>query len=180
MHKPKTSPDDQVTPRKFKIGRRATALKNMPTFRKEAQELIDKVLAEGGSNPVWGAGVFVRHIVFGLFRSVSLCGRFVGDVSTAPMPTLIGVPCPTCIRLWNRAMDRRNIDIEATNEKAITKLSDELDELLGTTGIDAAVSRLRALGGNRALRKAVLDRLDERGVDLRGMLARRVKPCDWI
>ena len=62
----------------------------------------------------------------------------------------------------------------AVGQKAVTKLTDELDILVGSGGIDAAGARLREADCGRRLRKAALDRLEERGVGLRGMLAARV------
>ena len=64
------------------------------------------------------------------------------------------------------SLDKRTI-------KLAPDLADELDLLIGSGGIDAAGARLREAGCGRRLKNAALDRLDERGVGLRGMLAAR-------
>ena len=158
---------------KRKRGGLATALWNIPAFRGEARELLGRRMAGGRVKQVWGAGAFARHIVFGLLDPVSICGRFVGEVSTNPMPTPIGVPCPTCVRVWNRALSRHAPGTGSVGQKAVDALADELDLLVGSGGIDAAMSRLLEADCGPALRNAALDLLDERGVGLRGMLAAR-------
>lgn len=136
------------------------------SFRKEAEELLARRLESGYSHPTWGAGLFQRHIVFGIFEPISLCGRHVGDVSTEPMPTLIGVPCHRCISMWNRAMDVHNERIEATNEAAISSFADKLDDLIGDGDLDGFRSAWRELNDQRPLQRAVTDRLIERGIDV--------------
>ena len=62
------------------------------------------------------------------------------------------------------SLDKRTI-------KLAPDLADELDLLVGSGGIDAAAARLRE--ADPGLRNAALDLLEERGVELRGMLAAR-------
>ena len=147
-------------------GRRVGGLKDRREINSEIDLLLTERLAKGGARPIWGAGAFTRHMVLGIFEPVSLCGRYVGAISTEPMPTLIGVACPKCVRRWNAAMDVHNAEIEAANEKAITDLADELDTLLGAGQLDAFLDRWKKMSENRPLRTAVKDRLDERGVEL--------------
>ena len=65
------------------------------------------------------------------------------------------------------SLDKRTI-------KLAPDLADELDLLVGSGGIDAAMARLLEADCGPALRNAALDRLEERGVGLRGMLSARV------
>lgn len=157
--------------RKHVVGRPIASPLRMPAVRREIRERLDEKMAKGFDTGVWGKGVFMRHVALGLFEHVSLCGRFIGSTNTAAMPTLIGMCCPRCMRIWNRAMDVHNAAIEAENENAISTLAGEMAELVKTGDVTAARVRWND-GTTRALRAAVLDRLNERGLDLTTELAR--------
>lgn len=148
-------------------GRRIAPLWKMGTVRRDADSLIAKKLADGLTSPVWAAGAFTRHIAFGFFQPVSLCGRHVGSTSTEPMPTPIGVACPTCIRVWNRAMDVHNETVDETNESAISEKADEFDTLIGSDDVDAVRTQWTDLFlNNRRLALLVRERLQERDIDI--------------
>jgi hypothetical protein len=105
------------TPAKYTVGHRIRA---RGTSRRQLnKELLEHIEATTRGHAVYGAGAFTRHIVFDIFTPISYCGRFTGDTSTAPMPTLIGVVCRTCQRRWNAAIDRRNELIEAENDQLV-------------------------------------------------------------
>lgn len=134
-------------------------------IRQQVGDLLDANFRKGRTVPVYGEGVFVSHLVFGLFEPVTLCGRFAGATSTSPLRTLIGVTCRRCDAVWNEAMDRNEDYFESRIEQRVAELADELDQALGEGGEREAWSRWHELRENRALRDRVAARLDERGVD---------------
>jgi hypothetical protein len=151
-------------------GRRIQNFTSLRKLRPELDGILDRKMARGGTAVWWGRGVFVRHIALGLLEPISLCARYVGQVSSAPMPTLIGVTCRTCESIWNAAITRNNLLVETANEKAICELADELDHLIGAGETIAVITRWHELYDERELRTAVRARLDERGVDLQAVL----------
>lgn len=142
-------------------GRRIAA----PWDREARAELDAVISAKTAMSPLWGKGMFSRHIVLGFFEPVSYCGRYVGDISTSPMPTLIGVVCPTCARVWNRAMDVRNARIEAGNRDVITRYRAQFVDLYEAGDLeDFRALWRKEVRDNKALRDGLEPELAERGI----------------
>lgn len=155
MSKPDTTP-----------GRRIAAFRHRKAIRRDVDARLAKSMADGRTTPIFGAGFLVNHAALGLFTRVSLCGRFLGDLSSQRLPTLWGVPCRRCTHIWNAAMARNDLVTEAANEVAISTRAQELDGLLRTGSTDLARRKWLELSDNRALRAGVRTRLSELGTDL--------------
>lgn len=62
-----------------------------------------------GSQPWFGEGRFVQHLIPGVFVHVGFFGRDTGDTSS----TLIGITCPCCTRVARRIARRIAADDQA-------------------------------------------------------------------
>jgi hypothetical protein len=156
---------EKKTPRRV-VGKRIATATKMNGVHTDIAERLGRNVAGGMHSAWWAEGAFVRHIALGLFEPVSLCGRWVGSINSSPMPTPIGMTCRRCVRVWNEATALNNIAIEAANERAIQPLVDQFDALVGDGDEEAAKQLWRDNERQGALRRKVVERLDERGVDL--------------
>lgn len=132
----------------------------------EIAVLLAKKLADGQTNPWYGQGLIVRHIAIGLFEPVSLCGRYVGDVNSSPMPTLIGLLCRRCSRVWEREVAISDALVDVENEKFISARVAELVAFAAATDTMAFAENWNRLIDTPALRKAVRPRLIAAGIDI--------------
>ena len=83
--------------------------------RPQIDAILDRKMADGEFRPWSGKGLFVRHIAVGLLEPVSLCARNLGQVSASTVPTLSGMLCPTCSRIWGAAVARNNAFVDAAD-----------------------------------------------------------------
>ena len=121
--------ESQPTARKLNTstGRRIYTWRTRRELFDEIDERLRGHIENGASSPWWGEGVLVRHIVLGLLEPVSLCGRFVGSVSSTPMVTLVGKPCNACRRRWNRVMNEMNAqDADTVSLAAAVAVADAI------------------------------------------------------
>lgn len=166
-------------------GARLAPVWNRKLTRQVKAELAVRITKKTTGHPLWGKGAFVRHIVVGFFQPVSYCGRFVGDISTSPMPTLIGVSCRSCNRLWNTAMDIHNATVDATNAAYVTTFRAQLADL-HDAGDLVEFRRLwyEELGEKKAFRAMLRTELAEHGIVVADVLERvRVElgePEPWL
>jgi len=93
------------TPEEVAAGwRKARKIMRTREAKIELTEMIEKIAAEG-NQPWYGQGIFVNHLMPGLFMPVTLCGKMTDcAVSSTMFVTPIGIVCPTCVRAWNRAV----------------------------------------------------------------------------
>lgn len=103
------------------IGRRILHGRALREARAEIRSRVLAHLSRGQSNPWWGQGRFVRHIVVGVFEPVSLCARFVGDVNSESMVTPFGMICPPCAREWDALIALDAHRVRAANETLIER-----------------------------------------------------------
>lgn len=149
------------------IGTRAGRWSERAELRRETVKMLTDQIEKGLQNPWWGEGAFVRHVALGLFVSISLCGRHLGAVNSSPMPTLIGVPCRKCMRIWNRTMTAYNVEAELRAQDVIAEKAHLFTDLILTGEGARVIEEWNALYELMALRDAVVDRLKDKGIDLR-------------
>lgn len=93
------------------------------------REVIDHVkekFNKGLFNPVYTDGPLVNHISMDLLTPLSICGKMGYETSTAHLPTLVGVMCPRCISIYDKAFTEWLQEYTRTAEK------DENTQLLTT------------------------------------------------
>lgn len=93
--------------------------KNLNVSRREWRRLLIEKWGkpdEPDGEPWYGEGRFVQHYAPGIFTHTGFCGRDVGDTSSNPIRTLIGITCPGCVRVLKKI--NRRIEVEKSARAA--------------------------------------------------------------